>query len=162
MGVLTWALCLPLKAGDLKGWQAEPLRESSSGSKPNLRQIDELLLKMMDRWNAHDVEGHLALYWNSPELLVIVDSEQFNGWQQFHDSYINEYPDRNAMGFIQPIRIQIKMLKPDLALALSRWSLSLPNSEGKVVGDSTINLQKFGDGWKIIASHTSTSGDTIP
>ena len=72
---------------------------------------------MLDRWNAHDIEGHLDVYWKSPELLVVVDSEQFNGWQQLHDSYINGYPDRNAMGFIEPKRVQVKLLKPDLALA---------------------------------------------
>jgi hypothetical protein len=38
----------------------------------------------------------------SPELLLVVESEQFNGWQQLHDSYLNGYPDRNAMGFIEP------------------------------------------------------------
>jgi hypothetical protein len=46
----------------------------------------ELLLKMLDRWNAHDIEGHMEVYATSPDLLVIVDSEQFNGWQQLHDS----------------------------------------------------------------------------
>ncbi len=35
-------------------------------------------LKMLDRWNAHDIEGYLEEYWKSPELLVVVDSEQFN------------------------------------------------------------------------------------
>ena len=50
---------------------------------------------------------------NRPDLLVVVDSEQFNGWQQLHDSYVNGYPDRNGMGFIEPKRIQVKLLKPD-------------------------------------------------
>jgi hypothetical protein len=26
-----------------------------------------------------------------------------------------------------------------------------------VVGDTTMNLQKFDDGWKIVASHSSTN-----
>jgi hypothetical protein len=43
---------------------------------------------MLDRWNAHDIEGHLDVYWKSAELLVVIDSEQFNGWQQLHDSYV--------------------------------------------------------------------------
>jgi hypothetical protein len=41
---------------------------------------------MLDRWNAHDLEGHLDVYWKSPESPVVVGSEQFNGWQQLHDS----------------------------------------------------------------------------
>jgi hypothetical protein len=108
-------------------------------------------------WNAHDIEGHLEVYWESPELLVVVDSEQSNGWQQLHDSYINGYPDCNAMGFIEPKRFQVKLLKPDLALALTWWSTSFPSSKQKVVGNTTMNLQKFDDGWKIVASHTSIS-----
>jgi hypothetical protein len=104
---------------------------------------------------AHDIEGHLEVYWKSPELLVVIDAEQFNGWQQLHDSYINGYPDCNAMGFIRPTRIQVKLLKPDLALALTWWSASFSSSKQLVMGNSTMNLQKFDDGWKIIASHTS-------
>ena len=88
---------------------------------------------MLDRWNAHDIEGYMEVYWKSPELLVVVDSEQFNGWQQLHDSYLNGYPDRNAMGFIQPKRIQVKLLKPDLALALTWWSVTFPSSKQSVL-----------------------------
>jgi uncharacterized protein (TIGR02246 family) len=113
---------------------------------------------MLDRWNAHDIEGYMEVYWKSPELLVVVDAEQFNGWQQLHDSYVNGYPDRSAMGFIQPKRIQVKLLKPDIALALTWWSVSFPSSKQEMVGDSTMNLQKFDDGWKIVASHTSVTG----
>jgi Protein of unknown function (DUF3225) len=115
------------------------------------------MIKMLDRWNAHDIEGYMETYWKSPELLVVVDSEQFDGWQQLHDSYVNGYPSRNAMGFIQPKRIQVKLLKSDLALALTWWSASFPSSQQTVVGTSTMNLQKFDDGWKIVASHTSIS-----
>ena len=100
----------------------------------------------------------MEVYRKSPELLVVVDAEQFNGWQQLHDSYMNGYPDRKAMGFIQPKRIQVKLLKPDLALALSWWSAAFPSSKQEIVGNSTINLQKFDDGWKIVASQTSVGG----
>ena len=113
---------------------------------------------MLDHWNAHDIEGYMDVYWKSPELLVVVGSEQFNGWQQLHDSYINGYPGSTAMGLIQPERIQVRLLKPDLALALTWWSVTFPTSKQALEGNSVMNLQKFGDGWKIIASQTSISG----
>jgi hypothetical protein len=50
------------------------------------------------------------------------------------------------MGFIQPKRIQVKLLKPDFALALTWWSVAFPNSRQNVVGNSTLNRQKFDDG----------------
>jgi hypothetical protein len=57
---------------------------------------------MLDRWNAHDIEGHLQAYWKSAELLVVIDSEEFNGWQQLHDSYVNGYPDVMRWGSSNP------------------------------------------------------------
>jgi uncharacterized protein (TIGR02246 family) len=152
-----WAYCLPLMAQELKGWHSESLQKNSDRPKPDVQQIDAVLLKMLDRWNAHDIAGYLDVYRKSPDLLVIVDSEQFNGWQQLHDSYVSAYRNPRAMGFIQPQRIQIKMLKPDFALALTWWSISFPDSKQKVVGNTTMDFQKFDDGWKILISHTSTN-----
>ena len=149
--------CLPVMAQERDGWQFDSLHADPSPSKPDAQQVYEVLLKMLDRWNAHDIEGHMGVYWKSPDLLVVVDSEEYNGWQQLHDSYMSGYPDRNGMGFIEPKRIQVKLLKPDLALALTWWSVSFPNSKQKVVGNTTMNLEKFADGWKIVASHTSVA-----
>jgi uncharacterized protein (TIGR02246 family) len=146
-----------MMAQEQNGWVFDSLGRERSAPRSDAQQVYEVLLKMLDRWNAHDIEGHLEVYWKSPELLVVVDSEQFNGWQQLHDSYLNGYPDRNAMGYINPARIQVKLLKPDLALALSWWSVTFPNTKQKVVGNTTLNLQKFEDGWKIVAAHSSTA-----
>jgi hypothetical protein len=66
----------------------------------------------------------------------MVDAEQFNGWQQLYDSYTNGYPDRSAMAFIQPKRIQVKLLEPDLALALTWCLVSLPSSKQEMVRNS--------------------------
>jgi uncharacterized protein (TIGR02246 family) len=155
LALFAFVFCPIAVAQERNGWELDSLPGNPNVSKPDAQQVYEILLKMLDRWNAHDIEGYMEVYWKSPELLVVVDSEQFNGWQQLHDSYLNGYPDRNAMGFIQPKRIQVKLLKPDLALALTWWSVTFPSSKQSVVGNSTMNLQKFNDGWKIVASHTS-------
>src|SRR4249920_95319 len=128
LAISVLSFCLPLMAQEKDGWQFDSLHGDLSASKPDAQQVYEVLLKMLDRWNAHDIEGHMGVYWKSPELLVVVDSEQFNGWQQLHSSYINGYPDRNSMGFIEPKRIQVKLLNPDLALALTWWSVTFPSS----------------------------------
>jgi hypothetical protein len=150
-------LCLSVQAYEKNAaWQFDSGDAKSTPNKSDAQVIHELLLHMLDRWNAHDLEGDIACYWNSPELLVVVDSEQINGWQQLHDFYINGYSDRSLMGFANPTRIQVKLLKPDLALALTSWSMSFPNSKYKVVETTTMNLQKFDDGWKIVASNSNT------
>jgi uncharacterized protein (TIGR02246 family) len=151
------SFALPVMAQERNGWQFDSLQADSTASKPDAQQVYEVLLRMLDRWNAHDIEGHLDVYWKSPELLVVIDAEQFTGWQQLHDSYVNGYPDRNAMGYINPARIQVKLLKPDLALALTWWTITFPNSKQTVVGNTTMNLQRFDDGWKVVAAHSSTA-----
>jgi ketosteroid isomerase-like protein len=138
-------------------WLFDSLANVPGAAKSEGQQVNEVLLKMLDRWNAHDVEVYMDVYWKSPQLLVVLDSAQFDGWQQLHGYYLNGYPDRDSMGYISPARIQITLLKPDLALALAWWSISFPNSRSKVVGNSTINLQKFDSGWKIVAAHSSTT-----
>jgi uncharacterized protein (TIGR02246 family) len=158
LAFLALVSALPAKAQEHNGWQLDSLSANSGAIKPDAQRVYEVVLKMLDRWNAHDIDGYLETYWKSPDLLVVVDSEQFLGWQQLHDSYINGYPIRTAMGFIQPKRIQVKLLSPNLALALTWWSISFPSSNQPVVGDSTMNLQKFDDGWKIVASHTTIAG----
>ena len=140
-------------ASDPGGWLFDSLAASSNEAKSDCQQVSEVLLRALDRWNAHDIDGNLEVYWKAPELLVVVDSEQFSGWKQLHDSYINRYPDRNSMGYINPARIQVKLLSAELALALTWWSISFPNSKRKVVGNTTVNLRKFEDGWKIVAAH---------
>jgi len=157
LGISSGSFCPPLIAQDQNAWQFGSLPANSSVSKPDDQQVYEVLLKRLDRWNAHDIEGYMQLYWKSPELLVIAGSEQFNGWQQLHDSYVNGYPNRSAMGSIELARIQVRLLKPDLALALTWWTINFPSSKQKVVGNTTMNLQKFNDGWKIVASHSSTN-----
>jgi hypothetical protein len=156
--ILILALCsLPAIAQEWNGWQFDSLGLNTTSPESYAQQVYGVLLKMLDRWNAHDIEGYLEVYWKSPELLVVIDSEQFNGWQQLHDSYIDGYPDRNAMGFINPARSQVKLLKPDLALALTWWSVTFSTSKRRVVGNTTMDLQKFDDGWKVVASHSSTA-----
>jgi uncharacterized protein (TIGR02246 family) len=155
---LAVAFSPPVIAQEQKGWRPESYPENSAVPNADAELVYGVLLKMLDRWNAHDIEGYMEVYWKSPELLVVVDAEQFIGWQQLHDSYINGYPDPAGMGFIQPKRIQVKLLNPGLALAITWWSVSFPNAKQAVVGNSTMNLQKLDGRWKIIASHTSIGG----
>lgn len=44
-----------------------------------------------------------------------------------------------------------------LAFGILSWTLTFPNNPlaSEVVGTSTVDLQKFADGWKIVVLHTS-------
>ena len=98
VSILALCFCLTGRAEEVNGWQFDSLGPKATSIKSDVQQVYEVLLIMLDRWNAHDIEGHLEVYWRSPEMLVVIDSEQFNGWQQLHDSYINGYPNRKYDG----------------------------------------------------------------
>jgi hypothetical protein len=61
------------------------------------------------------------------------------------------------MGIVSPTRMQVELLEPDLAFGILSWTLRYPNNPlaSELVGTSTVDLQKFADGWKIVALHMS-------
>jgi hypothetical protein len=63
-------------AQEKNGWQFDSLGTSSSVAKSDAQQIYEVLLKMLDRWNAHDIEGYLEVYWKS--LFSELSNDQLN------------------------------------------------------------------------------------
>jgi hypothetical protein len=143
-----------------RGWEYDSIEPAGSLLTPSpdqddLKAVNDLLLKMLDRWNAHDIDGYLSVSWKSPKLLVILQNEQFQGWQSLYDAYKSGFRDPNAMGTIEPSRIQIKLVKPDFATAVTWWKVSFPSSKIRVVGNTTMDLQKFVDGWKIVLAHSS-------
>src|ERR1700730_9951236 len=69
-------------------------------------------------------------------------------------------PMRPMLGAPPILRLSglpLRLLKPDLALALTWWTINCTSAHKKVAGNTTMNLQKFDDGWKIVPSHTSIS-----
>jgi ketosteroid isomerase-like protein len=153
-------LSFPLSGQDIpEAWQFDS-QEVTSQESPQLdecRVIHDTLLGFVAAWNNKDLEGHMSYYWQSPGLLYVVDGEQFEGWERLYRAYQNGYPDKSWMGYIEPSRMKIKLLRPDLAVAMSWWVTSFPGrSKTKVIGATTMNLQKFSDGWKIVVSHSTT------
>jgi hypothetical protein len=46
-------------AQEKNGWRYEFLGSKPDNTEPDAQRVYEILLKMLDRWNAHDLEGHL-------------------------------------------------------------------------------------------------------
>ena len=60
--------CLPVIVHGKNGWQYDSLGSPSDSATPDAQRIYELLLGMLESWNAHDLEKHLEAYWRSPDL----------------------------------------------------------------------------------------------
>src|SRR5580698_4047736 len=126
-------------------------------AKTDTQLVYEVLLKMLDRWNAHDIDGLMSVYWNSPSLLAVIDTEQFDGWENLYRSYKTQYRNLTNMGTVNPTRVEVKLLEPDLAFGVVSWTIQYPENAhaSEIVGTSTMNIQKFDSSWKIVALHTS-------
>jgi ketosteroid isomerase-like protein len=162
------AACLSLTLFSLRlPAAAENLTVSKVGSvatapieiapKTDEQRVYAVLVKMLDRWNARDIDGLMSVYWNSPRLLAVIDAEQFDGWENLYRSYKNQSRNPTSMGIMNPTRVQVKLLQPDLAFGIVSWTMRYPENThaSEIVGTTTTDLQKFGADWKIVALHTS-------
>jgi hypothetical protein len=148
-------LAAPLRAQE-KSWEMfDSSVPKPAPVKSAAQEIYETLLKIIDRWNQHDIEGYLAAYWKSPDMLVVSNLDQYDGWQQLHDFYMKNYSDPNSMGKLAPARLSVKLVKPDVALALIWSEVTFPDSKKKLDQNTLLLLRKFEDGWKITAEHTN-------
>ena len=148
----------PVKAENLLVSQfGAALTLSRPVAKTDTQFVYEVLLKMLDRWNAHDIDGLMSVYWNSPSLLAVIDTEQFDGWENLYRSYKTQYRNLTNMGTVNPTRVEVKLLEPDLAFGVVSWTIQYPENThaSEIVGTSTMNIQKFDSSWKIVALHTS-------
>jgi len=69
LAIATLPFCLPAVAQGQNAWQFGSLPANSSVYRPDDQQVYEVLLKRLDRWNAHDIEGYMQLYWKSPRIV---------------------------------------------------------------------------------------------
>ena len=119
-------------------------------AKTDTQVVYEVLLKMLDRWNAHDIDGLMSVFWNSPSLLAVIDTEQFDGWENLYRSYKTQYRNLTNMGTVNPTRVEVRLLEPDLAFGVISWTIQYPENAhaAEIVGMSTMNIQKFDSSWK--------------
>lgn len=121
---------------------------------------DKAILAVLDKqvaaWNKHDLEGFMAGYRNSETLSFYSGGIKTSGWTTTLERYRNRY-QRNGgeMGHLDFSDLKVEMLAPDSAFVRGHWNLKTGN--GEQGGLFTLIFRKFGDGWKIIHDHTSTS-----
>jgi ketosteroid isomerase-like protein len=117
------------------------------------QEIYGVINQMVALWNAHDIEHYMESFWKSANLLIVSDGEQIIGWNNLLATYQRSYPDRRDMAICSVERVKIQSLGPDLALALSWWTVRT-GSRNSYSTDTAI-FRKFPDGWKVVADHAT-------
>jgi beta-aspartyl-peptidase (threonine type) len=134
------------------GFPAAPRSEAGTAGTGAVRAV---LDAQVQAWNRGDLEGFMAGYWNSPDLVFHSGATVTRGWQATLDRYRKRYQgEGKEMGRLRFEEVEVQMLGPDAALARGRWHLvrkdgSEPN------GLFTLVVRRFHNGWKIVHDHTS-------
>jgi ketosteroid isomerase-like protein len=155
--VVLWSQPVAALAENFLDSEVSASSMSPATANTDAKMAYELLVRMFDRWNARDLDGLMSVYWNSPSLLAVIDTEQFDGWENLYRLYKNRYRNPVNMGIVSPTRIQVELLKPDLAFGVVSWTMRYPENTraSEIVGTTTMDIQKFETDWKIVAVHSS-------
>jgi beta-aspartyl-peptidase (threonine type) len=109
----------------------------------------------VEAWNRGDLEGFMAGYWRSPDLVFCSGATVTKGWDATLARYRKRYQDEGReMGRLRFDGIEVIPLGADAALARGAWRLA--TSDGKEPhGVFTLLLRRLDGAWRIVHDHTS-------
>ena len=110
----------------------------------------------VEAWNRGDLEGFMATYWRSPDLVFCSGSTVTKGWDETLARYRNRYQSEGReMGKLRFDAIEVIPLGEDAALA--RGAFRLVMADGKEPhGLFTLLLRRIDGAWRIVHDHTSS------
>lgn len=130
-------------------------QQSSRLSTSEVANVKQVLANQAACWSNGDLECYMQGYWQSDSLLFIGSRGLTYGWQQTLANYKRSYPDPAAMGKLNFELKEVKTLSPETMLVVGKWHLERDAAKGDLQGHFSVIFQRFKDGWKIIADHSS-------
>jgi ketosteroid isomerase-like protein len=117
--------------------------------------IRGVMAAQMAAWNRGDLDGFMAGYEKSPELVFTSGGGIRRGYDETIAKYRAKYgSDQATMGKLGFELVSIQHLGADGAIVLGRWKLTdTPNAGG---GIFSVAFERGADGWKIVHDHTSS------
>ena len=129
---------------------------ASSGSPDDVAAGARAVLdSQVEAWNRGDLEGFMAGYWRSPDLVFCSGATLTKGWDETLARYRKRYQSEGReMGRLRFDGIEVIPLGEDAALARGAWRLRM--GDGKEPhGLFTLLLRRLDGAWLIVHDHTS-------
>ncbi len=121
---------------------------------PAAGAVRALLDRQVAAWNRGDLEGFMAGYWQSPELIFVSGTTVTKGWDAALARYRQRYQSEGrAMGALAFEELVIEPVGPGAALARGAWRVTWPDQAAS--GRFTLLARRFPVGWRIVYDHTS-------
>ncbi len=122
---------------------------------PAVVEVRALLDRQVADWNRKDLDGFLAGYWDSPDVVFQSGADRTRGFAAMRDRYRKNYQaEGKEMGTLAFSDVEIETLAPDVTMARGRWAL-VKSDGSHPDGLFTLIVKKFPGGWKIVHDHTS-------
>ena len=104
-------------------------------------------------WNQGDLDGYLAGYWDSDEIVWISGGSLTGGKKAIVAAYKARFSTPRQMGRLTLDELQIDVLTITDAIAFGRWTLAADNKVAK--GFFTVQLKKIDGTWLFVYDHSS-------
>ena len=133
-----------------------PLAGETATADPRL-PVRALLDAQVAAWNRGDLEGFMAGYWRSPELVFCSGATLTKGWDATLERYRKRYQaEGREMGRLSFDAIEVLPMGEDAAAA--RGAFRLRMSDGtEPHGLFTLLLRRLDGAWRIVHDHTSSA-----
>ncbi len=123
---------------------------------PSARGARSVLDAQVEAWNRGDLEGFMAGYWRSPDLVFCSGSTVTKGWDETLARYRKRYQSEGReMGRLRFDGIEVIPLGEDAALARGAWRLVMADGQ-EPHGLFTLLLRRLDGTWRIVHDHTSS------
>jgi hypothetical protein len=99
----------------------------------------------------------METYLKTNELRFASGGTVRRGWQETLERYRSRYPNREAMGKVSFVKVEIKQLSPEWAEVFGEFKLQRGGNYKDASGLFTLLLFKAPSGWKILHDHTSAA-----
>ena len=122
-----------------------------------VKEVNAVLTAQIAAWNRGDLDGYMAGYWKSPDLVFFSNGTETRGWQPTLDRYRASYQaPGKQMGTLDFPEMNILMLGPEAAMARGRWRLKMPDGK-ELTGMTSVIFRKLPEGWRIVHDHSSAA-----
>ena len=150
------------KEGDVRAWPATLLLVLSTACAATptpgpdaVADVKAVLTAQIDAWNRGDLDGFMAGYWKSPDLVFFSNGTATRGWQATLDRYRARYQaDGRQMGTLDFPELDVVALGAEAAMARGRWRLKMPDGK-ELSGMTSVIFRKLLEGWRIVHDHSS-------
>jgi uncharacterized protein (TIGR02246 family) len=117
--------------------------------------IEAVLAAQVAAWNRGDLEGYMAGYARTDELVFTSGSKVRRGWDETIEKYRARYgSDPSTMGRLAFEILGVQPLGADGAVVLGRWILTETPEAGS--GVFSVVLERRPEGWRVVHDHTSS------